>query len=311
MASSSPSSISVFVIIINYNTPQLTIDCLHSLEKLHLPRHVTCTPIVIDNASRDDSVSLIQAAFPKLNLHINQQNTGFTGGNNQGVELAREQGADFVMLLNSDTLVDPELLRHLLDSSVRHPQGMIFAPKIYFAPGKEFHQQRYTKSEQGKVIWFAGGHMDWANVYGSHVGVDEVDSGQYDQEQRINLASGCCLLIRKHVFQHQALFDDRYFMYYEDAELCARVLQQSHEIWYVPQAKLWHINAGSSGAGSDLQDYFITRNRLLLGFSYAPFRTRFALMRESLRLLINGRQWQKIAVRDYYLNRLNKGSCIK
>lgn len=302
------SMLSVTAIIINFKQPQLTIDCLKSLAKLKLPSHVTFTSLVIDNASGDDSVNQIQKAFSDLHLIANPDNTGFSGANNQGARLARDHNADFILLLNNDTVVDPHLVSELLASADRHPDGLIFAPKIYFAPGYEFHHDRYSDSDRGKVIWFAGGRMDWANVYGSHIGVDEVDKGQHDTETSIKLATGCCMLVRRSVFQSRDLFDSRYFMYYEDAELSARITSSGKKIYYVPTAKLWHINAGSSGSGSHLHDYFLTRNRLLLGFAYAPLRTRFALIRESLRLLFSGRPWQKRGVADFFLRRFGKGS---
>ena len=85
-----------------------------------------------------------------------------------------------------------------------------------------------------------------------------------------------------------------------------------YKIVYVPNAIIWHKNAGSTGgSGSTLQDYFITRNRLLLGITYASFRTKVALIRESMQILFNGRPYQKKAILDYYRQNYNKGSFFK
>jgi len=108
--------------------------------------------------------------------------------------------------------------------------------------------------------------------------------------------------------KNEAGFDERFFMYYEDDDLSMRAKKADFEIWYVPKAKIWHESAGSSGPGSDLHDYFLTRNRMLFGMRYASWRTKFALVRESFRFLLKGREWQRKGVRDYYLGRLGKGS---
>ena len=80
------------------------------------------------------------------------------------------------------------------------------------------------------------------------------------------------------------------------------------EVMYVPDAHIWHKVAQSSGIGSELNDYFITRNRMLFGLKYAPLRTKLALIKESLKLLLSGRKWQKTGISDYYLGRFGKGS---
>ena len=104
------------------------------------------------------------------------------------------------------------------------------------------------------------------------------------------------------------MYDKRYFAYLEDADLSQRIREAGWKVLYSPNAHLWHKVAQSSGIGSDLNDYFLTRNRMLFGMRYASLRTRFALLRESLRLLVNGRKWQRIGIRDFYFGRLGKGS---
>lgn len=151
--------------------------------------------------------------------------------------------------------------------------------------------------------------MDWGNVLGSHRGVNEVDKGQYDRMDRTDFASGCCLLIKREVLETVGMFDEKYFLYYEDSDLAERAKRKNYSIMYAPKAYLWHKNAGSAGgSGSALQDYYITRNRLLFGMRYASIRTRIALLKESMRLLVTGRAWQKKGVRDFYLRRFGKGS---
>jgi GT2 family glycosyltransferase len=105
------------------------------------------------------------------------------------------------------------------------------------------------------------------------------------------------------------LFDEKLFLYFEDADLSQRVLRAGYTIIYAPKAVIWHANAASGGgSGSILHDYYITRNRMIFGMKYAPLRSKIALVRESLRLLVSGRQWQKIGIRDFYIGKFGKGS---
>jgi len=161
----------------------------------------------------------------------------------------------------------------------------------------------------GKVFWYAGGEMDWKNVIGHHRGVDEVDHGQYDDISETGYVSGCCMLLTKKLLEKVGGFDKKYFLYYEDNDLSQRSKRKGFKILYAPKAVIWHKNAGSAGgSGSPLQDYYITRNRMLFGMRYAPLRSKVALVRESIRLLLSGRKWQKAGIADFYKRRFGKGS---
>lgn len=297
----------VFIVILNFNGWQNTIECLKSIQKLALPKDIIIEPLVVDNASSDDSVKKIKEEFPKLVMIENQLNLGFTGGCNEGARYALKNGADYVMLLNNDTIVHSNLIKNLLEQFDNDSVGGV-VPKIYFAKGYEFHKDRYKSSEKGRVIWYAGGKMDWNNLVGKNVGVDEVDHGQFDVRMETDLATGCCFLVRSDVLKNVGLFNDRYYLYYEDADLSERIKKAGFKIIYTPAAIVWHKNAESSGVGSVLHDYYISRNRLMFGMNYAPIRTKLALLRESLSLLRTGREWQRKGVRDFYLRRFGRGS---
>lgn len=307
--------VKVFIVILNFNGWKNTVECLKSLERIDVPKDVTIETLVVDNASKDDSVAKIKKEFPKVAMIENQTNLGFTGGNNEGMRFAIKSGADFIMLLNNDTIVDSGLIENLLESFEHDTVGAA-VPKIYFEKGYEFHKSRYKDSEKGKVIWYAGGKMDWDNLIGGNIGVDEVDKGQFDIRMEVELATGCCIMLRSDVLtrpersrrENIGMFDDRYFLYYEDADLSERIKRAGYKIIYTPAAIVWHKNAESSGVGSDLHDYYISRNRLLFGMTYAPIRTKLALLRESLGLLRTGRPWQKKGIRDFYLRNFGRGS---
>jgi GT2 family glycosyltransferase len=300
---------SVFVSILNFNGRKNTLECLESLEKINIDGF-KLTILVIDNNSAEP-LDLRSDPEGKIRIEVikNKENLGFSGGNNVGIKYALKNNADYVLILNNDTFVDPNFLTELLKAAEKDNNIGISVSKIYFASGFEYHKDRYAKSEQGKVFWYAGGKMDWGNVIGSNRGVDEVDKGQFDKTEETDIATGCCMLVRKEVFERTGNFDEKYFLYYEDADLSVRTKSKGFKIVYVPKSIIWHKNAGSvGGSGSVLQDYYITRNRLLFGFRYAPFRSKSALFRESLLLLFKGRKWQKRGVIDYCLDQFGKGS---
>lgn len=295
----------IAIIVLHYKEKKLTLKCLESLRPL-LNQNVRL--IVVDNHSPEPIADLTDK-FPEALLINNQRNLGYAEGNNVGIREAMKD-ADYILLLNNDVLIHRELLSELMQAAKKDKKIGIIGPKIYFAPGAEFHQSRYKPSARGKVIWYAGGLVDWNNLYASHRGVDEVDKGQYDRIIETDFVSGCAMLVRREVFEKAGLLDYRYFLYLEDLEFCTRVKLAGFKVTYAPKARLWHLNAGSSAVGGPLHDYFFTRNRLLFGLKYASSRTKLALLRESIKLLVAGRPWQKIGVKDFYLRKFGKGSWL-
>jgi len=299
----------VAIIIINFNGEEDTAQCLRSLEALNFPKENLLT-VVVDNGSKK-KLELSKTTLASGNIKVLDagENLGFAGGNNFGIRYAIENGADYVMLLNNDTYVEKNLVKELLSAFQAESNVGIIAPKIYFAKGFEFHKNNYREEDLGKVFWYAGGIMDWENVIGRHRGVDEVDHGQYERIEDTDFATGCCFFTSVEVLQRVGFLDERLFLYYEENDLCQRVKQYGYRILYAPKAILWHKNAQSTGgSGSALQDYFITRNRLWFGMRYASLRARIALIRESIKLLISGRKWQKVGVLDFFLRKFGKGS---
>ncbi|SRR5258708_7653218 len=297
--------IKIFIVVLNWNQPELTLLCVRSIAKSKLDKKYKVEIIVVDNGS-DENKRLIQ--YPNAQVIRSEQNLGFAAGNNLGIKYAIDNFADYVMVINNDTIVDSQMLSYLLETIQEDKTIGIVSPKIYFAKGYEFHKEKYNKTELGKVIWYAGGKIDWNNVYGKNIGVDEVDKKQYGKEKEIDFATGACFLTRANALKEVGLFDEKYFMYFEDVDLSLRLKKKRWKIFFEPQAKLWHKVAQSSGIGSDLNDYFISRNRLLFGMKYASLRTKFALFRESIKLFIFGRHWQALGIRDYYLKKFGKGS---
>lgn len=299
----------LLISIINYNGQESTIACLKSLDQ-QIYKNITIDVVVIDNAS-DKPFTLDTIHFSNIKCRVihSNENKGFSGGHNIGIGMGIEQKADYILVMNNDTIADKHLISSLVRSLEDNPSTAMVSPKIYFSKGSEFHHDRYKENELGKVLWFAGGIMDWDNVYGKHKGVDEVDNGQFDTNTQTDFVSGCCMLIRSSVLQKVGYFDEKYFLYYEDTDLSERVKRAGYALQYQPKGILWHSNAESTGgSGSSLQDYFISRNRLRFGFKYASFKTKLALLKESITLMRIGRAWQKRGIRDYYTGVFGKGS---
>lgn len=299
------------IIILNWNRPQLTIETIESIlkvKKTGFDYHI----YLVDNGSTDNSVKLIKKAFIKqktLKFLPLDTNLGFVGGNNFAIKHILKSKYDYVLLCNNDVIVNPRFIQKLLLPAQANSKVAIVGPKIYFAPGFEFHKKRYRKKDLGKVIWSVGGQMDWDNILGSNIGSDQLDQGQYDQvSTSIDFISGCCMLIKTSLFTKIGLLDPAYFMYLEDVDFCQQTKKAGYKICYQPEAKIWHKNAGSSATGSSLHDYFIIRNRLYFASHFASCRTRFALFRQALTFLWGKNKWKKQAVIDYYLKRLGRGS---
>ena len=273
----------ISLVILNFNGLGDTLDCLDSLKGIETGNH-TLEIIVIDNNSSDGSQEAL-SKIKKITFFQNQKNLGYSGGNNIGIKYALKRKSDFILILNNDTVIHKDLIVYLVE---RSKSADIISPKIYFSAGFEFHKERYLKSELGKVIWYAGGKIDWENIIGNHIGVDEVDRGQFNKSRDVDFATGACMFIKRKVFEKIGLFDLRYFLYLEDMDFCVRAKKAGFKIMYEPKAIIWHKNAQSvQGSGSSLQDYFITRNRLLFAFKFAKLRTKLAVLRQNLAHLNN------------------------
>jgi len=298
----------VVITILTFNSSEETVTCLESLTKIDR-KNIDLEIIVLDNDAKEHPFHLPKA-LKDMNIHclVSPENLGFSGGHNFAMKFGQKFNPDYFLILNNDTIVDRNFLQELL-LTAEHTRVGAVSPKIYFTAGSEYHKERYTKVERGKVFWYAGGIMDWANVVASHRGVDEVDHGQYDMQEETDIATGCCLLIKKEVIEKVGMYDERYFLYYEDNDLSQRTVKAGFTLIYQPKAVIWHRNAASAGgSGSALQDYYITRNRLLFGMRYAPLRAKVALLRESIQLYFHGRKWQKKGVIDFYMGTFGKGS---
>ena len=290
-----------FLIIVHFGPVRLTVDCLKSIYQNH-----DAPLTILVNNSLDNSLPGIIKEFKNVLLLTPKTNLGFAGANNLALKKAIAGGAQNVILLNNDTIIPAGFVAKITDFAVSHPSVGIISPKIYFAKGFEYHKKDYKKKDLGRVFWYAGGEIDWNNVYAKHRGVDQVDHGQFDTCLDTDFATGCAMLIKRQVIAKAGLINEKYFLYYEDVDYSLTVKQNGFKVVYFPGAFIWHKNAGSSqGPGSVLHQYYQTRNRLYFGFKFAPLRAKLALLRESFKHLAKGGVVRS-AVTDFYFNKMGK-----
>lgn len=300
----------VSIVILTWNQCDMTLTQLKGVAELDT-KGFNAEMIVVDNGSTDDTIKLLSDyKLPNMSYKFIEtgSNLGFAGGNNIGIKDAIDRGADYVISMNNDLILSKDILVKMVKLAESDKTIGLIAPKMYFAKGFEFHKDRYKPNEVGRVIWYAGGIIDWDNVYSLHRGVDEVDHGQYDKIEDTDYVNGACFLITKELVKKVGLIDETFFLYWEDADYSEKAKRAGFRVVYDPETSLGHMVSVSTGkSGSPSNDYFIIRNRLIFGLRYAGFRTKFALVRDSIRLLFTGREWQKKGVIDFYLGRWKSG----
>ncbi|MBM4168452.1 MAG: glycosyltransferase family 2 protein [Ignavibacteria bacterium] len=221
----------VFVLILNWNGMEDTLECLRSLSAID---YSNARVVVIDNASTDGSVLAIRAQFPTVQVIENGSNLQFAGGNNVGIRYAIREGADAILLLNNDTTVDTHFLSELVSAYANDRSVGMVAPKILY----------YAQPDR---IWYAGGVIEWWKGWISHRGIREIDRGQYDAPAPVDYITGCCLLVRRSAVETIGVLDERFAMYGEDVDWCLRARRAGFSVRYVPTARVWHKVSVSSG----------------------------------------------------------------
>lgn len=269
---------SVWIITLNWNRAEDTLACLETLVQLTYPN---TNLLVVDNGSTDGSPSIISARYPTVKQIVNLENLGFAGGFNIGLKWALDAGADFVLVLNNDTLAAPDMLEPLVAAAAPARVG-ITAPVIFYASAP-------TR------IWSAGAGRSrlTLDLTGNH-GRRMLLVANVERE----FVSGCAMLIKRVVLEKVGLFDEHFFMYYEDADYCLRVRQAGFSLWVVPEARLWHkVSVSSEGSDSPAERFNMAYSSVLFyrkhvsGWRWllvAPWRFGSAL-KTTLRLLGAGR----------------------
>jgi hypothetical protein len=290
----------IFAVVVNYRRQKDTIECLESLFRSKI-KDKEFKVVLVENESRETEVKKFKQLFPALDVIENKQNCGFAKGNNIGIKYSLEHGADYLVLINNDAIVKKDSISKLIEVFKKNPDVGIVGPKIYFAEGFEYHKQRYNQKELGKVIWYAGGKVDWGNILGSHRGLDEVDKGQYNKAGTTEFVSGCCMAVKKELFKKIGYLAEEYFLYMEDLDFNIRSQKAGFKIYYQPDAIVWHKNLGTTKKSiNEKQQYYYTRNRMIFGFKWGTLKTKLLLVKESIKFLIYGSKFQKKGIIDFY-----------
>lgn len=251
----------VSIILVNYNQPEVTYECLKSIKTLEYPNYEVW---VVDNDSKIEK-RIDPLLFQDVNYIQSDTNLGFSGGNNLAIKRC---SGDYILLLNNDTEVEAKLLNILLDTFQKHPEAGIVSPKIVFY--------------QTNTIQYAGtGAINPLTCRGKTIGYKETDLGQFDQIHKTDLSHGACMMIKREVIEKIGLLSEEYFLYYEEYDFCEMAKKAGFEIYFNGLTKIFHKESTSVGKLSPLKSYYMSKNRVL-------FAKR------------NFKGWQKVSSMAYY-----------
>jgi GT2 family glycosyltransferase len=289
----------VAIIIVNYRGRDDTLECLASLQSLTYP---SVAVYLVDQASGDGTPQAVRTAFPSVHVLENGVNNGFAGGNNIGIQRALADGAAYVFLLNNDTTVAPDLIDRLVARAASDETiGTVGALMLYHA--------------EPEVVWSAGGRVGEdgaATLLRQGERAETVPTEPFE----VDYVVGCGLLVKRAVLERVGLLDERYFLYYEETDFCARVRKAGWRIVTEPSARLWHKVSRTTGTESELTLYYMRRNVLLYLRDHArrPGRSVLRAAADSLRLALvwtlrgehRRRRVLLRAVGDFFRNRTGR-----
>jgi len=237
----------VYIIILNWNRLNDTIECIESINKL---RYENYEIIVVDNGSKEISPDIIKDKYRDIILIKNKENLGFAEGNNVGIRFALSKDADYIWLLNNDTVVDQNALTSMVETGENVPECGILGSKIYY----------YDKPG---IIWFAGATISWTEAVSNHIGQNQIDHAEYDSIREMERVTGCSMLVKREVCERIGLMDEKLFLYAEELDWCVRARMAGYKILYIPNSKIYHkISLSTKEKYGIIFNYFNTRNFL-------------------------------------------------
>lgn len=236
----------VFILVLNYNGRETLLSCLRSIFRLEYPMFRV---VVIDNASTDGSFESAKERYSQAHFIRNSENVGFARGMNVGIRFALDQRAEYVWLVNPDTIVSKESLHRLVELLEHHASVGIASP-IIFTPSR-------------RRIWFGGGKIAWFRLRALHT---KPRSRAIPFET--GFLSGCAPLVKVPVFRMVGLFDERFFLYYEDADLSIRTKRAGFPIVVHPKATITHSEESKRNPE---KTYWLVRSGLFFFRKNFPF----------------------------------------
>jgi len=228
------------VIVVLYNSKERFLSLWDQLKAQSLR---SWRLVLVDNASADGSGAAIQALDDgRIDLVLNSSNVGFARAVNQGVRRAHRANIHRYLLLNPDTFLTDNFLQQFLEIWVRNGWGIV-VPRI-------------MQSDDPTKAWYAGGHLDYGWVFQNRH--DEYFEGSDMRSREVGYASGCCLGLTQTALDRIGLFDESFFMYWEDVDFCMRLNAANEPIHYVPELVILHEGAASSGGPHTLLTTYMT-----------------------------------------------------
>jgi len=245
----------VVAIILNTNRREDTLTCLESLKQATYPN---LKIIVLDNHSSDGSAMAIHHLYPYVQVITLRENQGYAGNNNVGIEEAIELGAEWMFVLNEDTIIESDCISQLVQEGEKDLRIGVLGPMVYH-------------HDEASIIQSAGGKFTrfW-DAY--HLGQNELDQGQFAQPHEVDWISGCAIMVRRAAIEQAGMIDARFFYYWEETEWCLRIGRAGWRIVHVPIAKVWHKGVQRNYQPKPSVTYYSTRNHLFMLLKHgAPF----------------------------------------
>jgi GT2 family glycosyltransferase len=237
----------VSIITVNFNHSHVTEELLASVALTNTYKNIEI--IVVDNGSKDDPVPGWRLKYPDVNFIRSEQNLGFAGGNNLGIDKA--DGA-YLFFVNNDTEFTPGLIGQLVSRLEEHPQIGMISPRI-----------RYY--DQPDTLQYAGfSDMNYYTARTVCIGQYEKDAGQYVGSSGLTgFVHGAAMMVRRTSMEQAGRMQDNYFLYYEEMDWCEKMRRAGYTIWVDTTALIYHKESVSVGSKSALKEYFMNRNRIL------------------------------------------------
>ena len=256
------SSPLVSIIIINYNAGNLLLNCVDSVFKSTYPNFEV---IIVDNLSTDNSHIRCKEKFKKIQLIENEKNLGYCEGNNVGIKSAK---GEFILILNPDTIVDPDWLNELFRAYQKH--------------GEALYQPKHLSLKEKSTIMSTGNMM---NVFGFGYAREkgQKDVNQHNTIEQIGYASGTCLFIPSSIFKNVGLLDPFIFLYHDDLDFGWRAAQLGIKSYYVPSSVIYHAESYLLRWNAK-KFFWLERNRKYCLLTHYSKET-YAKMRSSLFLV--------------------------
>ena len=190
--------------------------------------------LLIDNASTDESIEILQEEFPEVNILPLDLNYGYSGGMNMGIEHLKSDHPEYVLFLNNDITVAPDFLDCLIDGERQFDPDNIYGSQIYYSSNKE-------------KIWFSGGNINFALGWITHQGIRKHDDGSFSENIFTDYITGCCMLTSWDTVDTLGGFNSSFNMYGEDVDYCIRAQKTGKKCLVIPSSKIWHKVSASIG----------------------------------------------------------------